>query len=665
MPELGTCDRDLIQRALAGDAPSLETLAGVVRVRVYSYLRRVTLDEHKADDLTQDTLVAVLKSMGGFKQIDRFWPWVFTIATNSVRQLYRSQAVRRAIQMSSLDDAHVQLESRTDEEGSRDSSRRELGELTHRAMSRVSERDRMVLALRFYEDMPHAEIARVLGCSELRARVSFFRAKHALRQELKGLGIGASALAAALVAFGEMTLPSSASAAAVAVSSAAVSESVVLGLLSGKMKAAAAAVALVLTVTWFWNPASPVAGSGGADGATSVHFVHQSLSNETGGGGFPSSRSKGAYEQWYRFPEGPDGPFLFRMQRWNPQQTQKLCWWVQNADANYYVHSGEQRIYLSNARLYSSRYSTKVLPTDPPDFCRFVRDTEGPDSQALVDGNGVTYERDPATATLNRRIDTRFPNLGAFVTRYDYAPIDTKLFDAPTGLPVKDERDEMHKRGWTLFRVEGQLGGTPVQGVGRLPFIYREIKTHPAWLRLSIAGKPVAIDDGKRAATISRETGQVTARPGGSLFEGLSRPWTGFHTLDTIRRDAARHRMWFSTNVFDNDKEARVTIVDRTSPTYLLARYTIDLENDLLRQVEFWAGPDGDFQDRVGELMFTYLEDVREAGPEFTVPAAGELARTDARGGPTPLWPVQALIPAAAGRQDRPGSDRAGPLAKG
>lgn len=27
------------------------------------------------------------------------------------------------------------------------------------------------------------------------------------------------------------------------------------------------------------------------------------------------------------------------MQRWDPKQTQRLCWWVQNGDANFYVHA--------------------------------------------------------------------------------------------------------------------------------------------------------------------------------------------------------------------------------------------------------------------------------------------------------------------------------------
>ena len=84
-------------------------------------------------------------------------------------------------------------------------SRSELASLTRQAMAQLDRRYRMTLALRFYEDLPHSEIARVLGCSEVGARAVFFRAKRAMTRELQRLGVGKGALLAALAAFGEST----------------------------------------------------------------------------------------------------------------------------------------------------------------------------------------------------------------------------------------------------------------------------------------------------------------------------------------------------------------------------------------------------------------------------------------------------------------------------
>lgn len=65
----------------------------------------------------------------------------------------------------------------------------ELGGLALAAMAHVRIQDRMVLALRFFEDMPYAEIARILGCSEIRVRLKFLIAKWTLARELKRLGM--------------------------------------------------------------------------------------------------------------------------------------------------------------------------------------------------------------------------------------------------------------------------------------------------------------------------------------------------------------------------------------------------------------------------------------------------------------------------------------------
>ena len=42
------------------------------------------------------------------------------------------------------------------------------------------------------------------------------------------------------------------------------------------------------------------------------------------------SLSKGAYEQWFFFPEGVEGPLLKMVQRWDPEVKNKLCSWLLN-----------------------------------------------------------------------------------------------------------------------------------------------------------------------------------------------------------------------------------------------------------------------------------------------------------------------------------------------
>ncbi len=57
-----------------------------------SYIGRVILDEHDSEDVARETLLRILRSLGGLQQIDRFWPRVFRIAANTIRRHYRCES---------------------------------------------------------------------------------------------------------------------------------------------------------------------------------------------------------------------------------------------------------------------------------------------------------------------------------------------------------------------------------------------------------------------------------------------------------------------------------------------------------------------------------------------------------------------------------------------
>jgi DNA-directed RNA polymerase specialized sigma24 family protein len=78
-------DGKVVGTVMAGHNPSLDNLVVQVRTRVYAYLRRVTLDENRADELTEATVIAVLESLGGLGR-EPFWPWVLRIATIKARE---------------------------------------------------------------------------------------------------------------------------------------------------------------------------------------------------------------------------------------------------------------------------------------------------------------------------------------------------------------------------------------------------------------------------------------------------------------------------------------------------------------------------------------------------------------------------------------------------
>ena len=62
--------------------------------------------------------------------------------------------------------------------------------------------------------------------------------------------------------------------------------------------------------------------------------------------------------------------------------------------------------------------------------------------------------------------------------------LDEDYFQAdwPTNANVVDNRDEMHKRGWTYFSVSGNINGQNVTGKGRIPFVYSTSDKYSPWI---------------------------------------------------------------------------------------------------------------------------------------------------------------------------------------
>lgn len=175
---------ELICRAQTGDTESLAILADQVRRRVYAYIRRVTLQDDLAADLTQDTMVSVLRAIGELKEADRLWPWVFRIASNKISQHYRRES-RRSTQV--LPESTTCKRSREKSVGDvlTELAQSETAAMTRNALAGMNERQRIVIRLRFYEGLSHSEIARLLDCSELATRTALWRAKCVLVHKLK------------------------------------------------------------------------------------------------------------------------------------------------------------------------------------------------------------------------------------------------------------------------------------------------------------------------------------------------------------------------------------------------------------------------------------------------------------------------------------------------
>jgi len=196
---------ELLSRAQKGDRESLGVLIAHVRRRVFVYLYRMTLDYHLAEDLVQETVLYMIESLPRLKTTSSLslWAWIYRSAWGIFQHYIRPQGHQRIIQKTVVDyEALMQLTDETKESALEQAERSELFGAICKSLGKLQARHRNVLVLRCFESFSYAEIASVMGCSEVKARVLFFHAKHALKRQLHNRGYGRRYFLTGLSLFG-------------------------------------------------------------------------------------------------------------------------------------------------------------------------------------------------------------------------------------------------------------------------------------------------------------------------------------------------------------------------------------------------------------------------------------------------------------------------------
>jgi RNA polymerase sigma-70 factor (ECF subfamily) len=581
---------ELVERARRGDRQSLEKLAGIAQERLRVFVYRLTQKNDLTQEIVQESLLEMCKVLGKLQRTDRFWSWLYGIAANKLHRHYRTE---KALQHAAASEERRRGSMRERQGGFEDLVGQELKQIVSAAMQKLRTRHKAVLIMRCYDGMSYGEIAESMGCSEFSTRMLFMRAKQALQKELSRNGFGKGTLLAALVVFGKITAPSEAAAAELTVPAAAMK----VGLLAGAIGVATTKTTLLtvaaagaLTVGTVAVTSNPAGGDGAAGNPSIVSPVDSPFDMErTAGQGY-----------WFYFPGEPDGSVMLRAVSGSDPDRRVL----QNAQGNY-SYKG-RTVTINNYRMWHDDLSVFALPTDSSDLRAFLAGVQGraPEMEPVsATGRGllVVAERNEEGQSV-RPWAIRHWN----VLNEDYFQSDWRA-DAR----IVDNRDAMHARGWTYFRVRGRLGQQTITGMGRLPFIYATAREYNPWLKLQI-GRSLTILDSDTSACVLGTGGAVLGKYGRySFFSGLSRPWMGLHTMDTVRRDAGKQKVPFETTSTDGGRTVQVTVAH--AGTKLV--YTINMETDVVERIDFFAG-----EAPAGYMEFEYLQDLPEVSGEFTAP---------------------------------------------
>ena len=175
-------DKQILERVAEGDSKSFAILVEKYQNLVFGYCIKMMKNRQKAEDVTQETWIRVIKNAGTYKPTGSVRAWIMSIASNLVIDEFRSNK-----KFADLDDAQWNPieDSQPDLEAIFEKNQR--SELLKQAFDELTESQRVILTLILIEELSQSEVSVRLNISVGAVKASLFRARETLKKRVEGL----------------------------------------------------------------------------------------------------------------------------------------------------------------------------------------------------------------------------------------------------------------------------------------------------------------------------------------------------------------------------------------------------------------------------------------------------------------------------------------------
>lgn len=175
-------EAQLIAQAQAGDKTAVSSLYEAYAQAIYRYISYRVDSDMLAEDLTAEVFLRMVQGLPRYRDVGApFGAWLYRIAATQIADHYRQN---RRIAPETISENEPSDD--TDPFGK--TAQNEERETLRRALATLPEDQQTLLIMRFMQQLPHSEVAAVLGKSEAAIRVMQHRALQTLGKALGASG---------------------------------------------------------------------------------------------------------------------------------------------------------------------------------------------------------------------------------------------------------------------------------------------------------------------------------------------------------------------------------------------------------------------------------------------------------------------------------------------
>jgi RNA polymerase sigma factor (sigma-70 family) len=172
-------ESELVEQARSGDLAAYERIVETYQGIAFRTAYLITGSAADAEEAAQDGFVKAHRALGRFRAGAPLRPWLLSIVANEARNRRRAAGRREALVLRAAEERRPGDAAPSPEAALLDHERRSA---VLAALNRLDERDRQVIACRYFLELSEEETAAALGCRRGTVKSRLSRALDRLRQ---------------------------------------------------------------------------------------------------------------------------------------------------------------------------------------------------------------------------------------------------------------------------------------------------------------------------------------------------------------------------------------------------------------------------------------------------------------------------------------------------
>jgi len=176
-------DEQLVDQVLAGTISAYDWLVLRYKERLYGVLYNMTSNHEDTNDLLMETFDKAFRSLSTYQKNSSFYTWIYRIGVNrALNHLNRRKKTRNTFSLNDIE-MNDQLERQFADVkvmgGDKAAEMSELQKKLNESLQKLSDEHRVVVVLFDIDGLSHADIAKIVDCSEgtVRSRLHYAHQK--------------------------------------------------------------------------------------------------------------------------------------------------------------------------------------------------------------------------------------------------------------------------------------------------------------------------------------------------------------------------------------------------------------------------------------------------------------------------------------------------------